>query len=261
MVDLDALHHLAAVVAEEAGTFLLDAQARPRVSVETKSSPTDMVSEMDHSSEGRITHLIAAERPDDGILAEEGSDVVGTSGIRWVIDPLDGTTNYLYKLPAFAVSVAAEDEEGVVVGAVFDPSHAELFTAIRGVGAWLNGRPLLVTGTETLATALVATGFSYSPDQRRQQAEALVRILPAVRDIRRVGAAAIDLCWVAAGRVDAYFERGLQPWDLAAGGLIAREAGAWVGGFDGGPAEPGSVVAAAPHLRDPLLSLLADAGA
>lgn len=261
MVDLDALHHLAAVVAEEAGTYLLDAIDRQRTAVTTKSSPTDMVSEMDRAAESRITTLITQERPDDGLLGEEGASGAGTSGIRWVIDPLDGTTNYLYRLPAWAVSVAAEDAEGALVGAVFDPSQAELFTAIRGVGAWCNGRPLLVAGTETLATALVATGFSYQPDERRSQAQALVEILPAVRDIRRVGAAALDLCWVAAGRVDAYFERGLQPWDLAAGGLIAREAGAWVGSFDGGPPRPGSVVASAPHLREPLLDLLARAGA
>lgn len=261
MHDLDALHHLAAVVAEEAGTFLLDALGRDRTTVETKSSPTDMVTEMDRAAEGRITHLIRAERPDDAILGEEGASEEGTSGIRWVIDPLDGTTNYLYRVPVFAVSVAAEDETGAVVGAVFDPSQAELFTAIRGVGAWRNGRPLLVTGTASLETALVATGFSYDRHRRRQQAMALAHVLPAVRDIRRFGAASLDLCWVAAGRVDAYFERDLQPWDLAAGTLIAREAGSWVGGFDGGEPSPAGVVAAAPHLRDPLLALLAEANA
>jgi myo-inositol-1(or 4)-monophosphatase len=261
VVDLDALHHLAAVVAEEAGTFLLDKLGGARVEVDTKSSPTDMVTEMDRAAEGRITTLISAERPDDGLLGEEGATGAGTSGIRWVIDPLDGTTNYLYRLPAFAVSIAAEDDQGSLVAAVYDPSHAEVFSAIRGVGAWCNGRPLLVAGTNSLEQALVATGFSYQPGERKRQAQALVEILPAVRDIRRVGAAAIDLCWVAAGRVDAYFERGLQPWDLAAGELIAREAGAWVGGFDGGPPRAGNVVAAAPHLREPLLALLDRAGA
>ena len=255
------LHHLAGVVAEEAGTFLLDAQPRLRTSVSTKSSPTDMVTDMDHASEERIAQMLRLRRPDDGLVGEEGAATEGTTGIRWVVDPLDGTTNYLYDFPAYAVSVAAEDAEGPLVAAVFDPVHAELFTAMRGVGAWRNARSIAVTSAAPLSTALIGTGFSYDPDRRRTQAEALARVIPHVRDVRRAGSAALDLCWVACSRLDASYERGLAHWDYAAGALIAREAGAWVGGLDGGPPSSTGVVAAPHHLRADLLDLLATAGA
>lgn len=259
--EIAELHRLAAAIAEEAGTFLLDAQPRLRTSVSTKSSPTDMVTEMDTAAELRIADVLQQRRPDDGLVGEEGTLVEGTTGIRWVVDPLDGTTNYLYEFPAFAVSVAAEDSDGPVAGAVFDPTHAELYSAGRGLGAFRNARPISVSGAATLATALVGTGFSYDPEQRRAQAEALAHVLPEIRDVRRAGAAALDLCWVACGRLDAFFERGLAQWDYAAGSLIVAEAGGWCGSFDGGPPTAGSVVAAAPHLRQPLLDLLAKAGA
>ena len=179
-----------------------------------------MVSDADRDAEAVIEGILLSERPTDGLLAEEGAHREAASGRRWVVDPLDGTTNYLYGFPAWAVSIALEDAEGPAVGVVFDPLHDELFTAMRGEGALLNGEPIEVSGRETLDRALVATGFGYDADRRATQASVLARLLPAVRDIRRAGAAALDLCMVAAGRLDGYYERGLQPWDWAAGSVI-----------------------------------------
>jgi len=222
--------------------------------VERKSSRTDMVSDADRDAEAAITRLLSTERPDDGLLAEEGSESESSSGRRWVIDPLDGTTNFLYGLPAWAVSIALEDGDGAAVGVVLDPVRDELFTAERGEGAWLGAERLAVSGCESLDRALVATGFSYEPGQRAAQAEVLLRALPNVRDIRRPGAAALDLCSVAAGRVDGYFERGLQPWDWAAGSLIAAESGAVVRPL---PSEPVGLVAAGAAIVNELEALVA----
>ena len=213
-----------------------------------------MVSEMDRASERLIGDALRAARPDDGFLGEEGTSAAGASGVRWVFDPLDGTTNYLYGFPTWAVSIAAEVDGRAVVGVVHDPLHAETFTAVRGAGAWCNGRVLRVTGAPELATALVGTGFSYDAAQRGRQAALLARVLPAVRDIRRAGAAALDLCWVALGRLDAFYEWGLAPWDRAAGSLVASEAGAIVDTLP-----DGTQVAAPPHLYEPLLALLSAA--
>lgn len=261
MADPAELAALADVVAREAGALLLDGMLRRRRHIETKTSGTDMVSEMDHASEDLIVASLLAARPDDGILAEEGSERAGTSGVRWVIDPLDGTTNYLYGYPGWAVSIAAERGGRSIAGAVADPSLDEVFTAWLGGGAFLNGSPVAHSAKTDLATALVATGFAYLPERRAIQAAALQAVLPAVRDIRRHGAAAIDLCWVACGRVDAYYEVGLQPWDIAAGALVATEAGAVVSGVDGGPPSARSVLAASPRLAPLLLDLLASATA
>ena len=185
-----------------------------------------MVSDADRDAEAAIQEILLGERPDDGLLGEEGAHSDGgSSGRRWVVDPLDGTTNFLYGLPAWAVSVALEDADGGAVGAVHDPVRDELFTAARGEGARLNGEPIRVTEPDGLGAALVATGFGYDAERRRTQAERLVAVLPHVRDIRRAGAAALDLCWVAAGRLDGYYERGLQPWDWAAGSILVTEAG------------------------------------
>ena len=222
--------------------------------MERKSSRTDMVSDADRDAEAAITDLSRAERPDDGLLAEEGSESEGSSGRRWVIDPLDGTTNFLYGLPAWAVSIALEDGDDAVVGVVLDPVRDELFSAVRGEGAWLGGERLAPSGCESLDRALVATGFSYDPGRRAAQAEVLVRALPRLRDIRRPGAAALDLCAVAAGRVDGYFERGLKPWDWAAGSLVAAEAGAVVRPLRG---EPSGLVAAGAAIVDELEALVA----
>ena len=220
----------------------------------SKSSATDLVSDADREAERVVRELLAAERPDDGLLAEEGSDVTAVSGRRWLVDPLDGTVNFLYGFPAWAVSVALEDAEGAAVGVVLDPVAGECFAAVRGEGARLNRALASVTGETDLAQATVATGFSYEPERRAQQAELLLNVLPRVRDIRRAGAAALDLCYVAAGRVDAYYERGLNEWDWAAGRLILEEAGGVVADLDGDP--HGLVGAATIELQEALLELM-----
>ncbi|MDQ6928877.1 MAG: inositol monophosphatase, partial [Actinomycetota bacterium] len=232
MYDLQALLELAVDLASRAGAMLMEGFDTRSATVDTKTSATDMVTELDRASEAFIVEGLAKVRPDDGVLGEEGASRDGTSGVRWVIDPLDGTTNYLYGLPAFAVSIAAEVNGRSVVGVVADPSHDEMFTATEGGGAHRNGKAIAVSGASDLATALVATGFGYRRDQRSRQALILTEVLPAVRDLRRYGAAALDLCWVACGRLDAYYEAGIQHWDVAAGGLIALEAGAHVEGLD-----------------------------
>ena len=260
--DLGELLELAAGLVRRAGDLLLEGVPRRRSGViGTKTSSTDMVSEMDRASEELIVTGLLEARPDDGIVAEEGGDREGTSGVRWVIDPLDGTTNYLYGHPAWSVSVAAEFGQEIVVGVVSDPSHSELFAAVRGGGARCNDEPIVPSGHDDLATALVGTGFSYLPERRAGQAAALTRVLPAVRDVRRFGAASLDLCWVACGRLDAYYEATLQPWDVAAGGFIAREAGAVSRGPVEGPPTAEFAMAATPALAGPLWELLRSAGA
>ena len=218
-----------------------------------KSTATDMVSDADREAEGAIAELLAAERPDDALLGEEGAGERGSSGRRWVVDPLDGTTNYLYGFPAWCVSVALEDADGGVAGVVHDPWRGETFRAARGAGAELDGRPIHVRDHADLATALVATGFGYDPERRATQAEVLRRVLPRIRDIRRAGAAALDLAWLAAGRLDGYYERGLNPWDWAAGSLIVTEAGGWVEPLQG---EPFGLVAGGPRLVGRLRQLV-----
>ncbi len=225
----------------------------PASGLEQKSSRTDMVSDADRDAEAVVRDLLAAERPDDGLLAEEGSASEAASGRRWVVDPLDGTTNYLYRFPAWNVSVALEDAQGSLVGVVHDPLRGETFTAIRGAGSWLGERRLAIEAPSGLDTALVATGFGYSPERRATQAELLTRVLPRVRDIRRAGAAALDLCWVAAGRVDAYYERGLNHWDWAAASLVVAEAGGEVRDL---PGEPFGLMASAPAIADELFALV-----
>jgi myo-inositol-1(or 4)-monophosphatase len=252
---------LAADVAEQAVRLLLDGVERARATAETKSTATDMVSEMDRASEQLIVSGLLEERPGDGVVGEEGAANQGTTGIRWVIDPIDGTTNYLYGHPGWAVSIAAEDDEGVVAGVVADPMHGEVFTATRGGGARRDGRPIACSAASDLATALIGTGFGYDPARRAAQGRVVAGLLPRIRDIRRMGAASVDLCSVACGRLDAYFERGLSWWDLAAGSLVAREAGATLMALDGGPVVPGSVIAAAPGIALPLRDLLDALGA
>jgi myo-inositol-1(or 4)-monophosphatase len=237
-----------------AGELLLERFGGPARGVESKSSETDLVSEADRTSEEAIRGLLAEERPDDGLLAEEGAEQDSASGRRWVIDPLDGTINFLYGLPAWCVSVALEDDQGGAVAVVYDPLREETFTAERGAGAALNGARLSVSGEERPERALIATGFSYSPELRARQAETLQQLLPRFRDIRRAGAAALDLASLAAGRVDGYYERGLKPWDWAAGRLLVTEAGGAVAELRG---EPGGLAAASPGLLPQLLELVA----
>lgn len=236
-----------------AGDLLLERFGGPARGVERKSSRTDLVSDADREAEAAIEAVLLGARPDDGLLAEEGARSEAVSGRRWVVDPLDGTTNYLYGLPAWAVSIALEDDSGALVGVVLDPVRGEAFSAVREGGARLGDVELGIEPCERLDTALLATGFGYDAARRAEQAHLLTTVLPRVRDIRRAGAAALDLCSVAAGRVDAYYERGLQPWDWAAGSLIAVEAGAAVRRLGG---EPPGLVAAPPGIVDELVALV-----
>lgn len=239
--------------ARVAGDLLLERFGGPAQGVERKSSRTDLVSDADRDAETAIEEILLGARPDDGLLAEEGAHSEASSGRRWVVDPLDGTTNFLYGIPAWAVSIALEDANGAAVGVVLDPVRGEAFSAVRGGGARLGDVELRIDPCERLDTALVATGFGYDAARRAEQAQLLASVLPRVRDIRRAGAAALDLCSVAAGRVDAYYERGLSPWDWAAGSLIAAEAGAVVRRREGDPA---GLVAAPPALVDELVELV-----
>jgi len=256
--DLDALLDLATGLARDAGALALRMRAGIRTE-STKSSPTDVVTAADRAVERLVVDGIRAERPDDGLLGEEGASTPGTSGLRWVVDPIDGTVNYLYGLPQWAVSIAVEDaSRQAVVGVVHDPAKGELFTAVRGRGSRLDGERLACNAVDDLGQALVGTGFGYDARRRAVQARHLAAVLPAVRDLRRLGAGALDLCAVACGRLDAYFEQGLSPWDSAAGGLVATEAGARLGGLRGRPAGFPMVVAAAPGVFDALHDLLVE---
>ena len=255
--------HLEKLATEAAAVAasLLRAQTGAQLQISAKSSRTDLVTDMDVACEAAIVEFLTARRPDDGIMGEEGSGRDGTSGVRWIIDPIDGTVNFVYGHPGFGVSVAAEADGQIVAGAVIDPMLDETFTAHRGGGARLNDRPLHVRPDGDPAMALVATGFSYAHERRRRQAEVLGELLPVIGDIRRVGGAAVDLCSVACGRVDAFFEVGLNPWDYAAGALIAAEAGAVVQDLHGNPPSPDFVFAATPDVADTLLKLLQNAEA
>ncbi|GIF44345.1 inositol monophosphatase family protein [Actinoplanes xinjiangensis] len=220
-----------------------------------KSSATDPVTEIDLASEAAVVASLAASRPHDAVFGEEGTARAGTSGLRWVVDPVDGTTNLLYGSPHVTVSVAGEEQlpDGswrAVVGVVHDPYRSETFTAVRGRGARLNGDPLRVNDPVSLDRALVTTGFAYTSQARARQARTLAGLLHQVRDIRSHGSAALELCWLAAGRCDAYYEDELAPWDFAAGALVAAEAGATVTALGSG------VLAAGPALHPELTVVL-----
>ena len=255
--DPDDLLALATDLARRAGALALSMREGIEVQ-ETKSTPTDVVTAADAAGERLVVEGIRAARPGDGVLGEEGADDVGTPGVRWVVDPVDGTVNFLYGIPQWAVSIAAEVDGEVVVGVVHDPAKDELWSAARGRGAALNGRPVRCSGATELSQALVATGFSYDARRRAVQAQHLTTLLPRVRDIRRIGAGALDLCAVAGGRVDGYYEQAMNPWDWAAGALVAREAGARVGGLDGRAESSDLVLAAAPGVFDALHDLLVE---
>lgn len=253
-VDADALLELAAEVVREAGAVV---RRRPvDLEVDTKTTPTDVVTSVDAAAERLIVAGLLDARPDDGVLGEEGAGAAGSTGVRWVIDPIDGTVNYLYGIPAYAVSIAAEYGGEVVAGVVLDVAADRLYTATRGGGAACDGVPLRCSASAELAQALIGTGFAYDAGTRGAQAQVLTRVLPVVRDIRRFGSCALDLCAVAAGRLDGYYEWGPSVWDFAAGGLIAAEAGARVAAV-----HDGLVVASAPDLFDALRGLLPVAGA
>ncbi|QLE74359.1 inositol monophosphatase [Streptomyces rectiverticillatus] len=247
--------------ADRAGALLRDGRPADLGVAATKTSSIDVVTEMDIAAEKLITGFLAERRPEDGLLGEEGASSEGTSGVRWVIDPIDGTVNYLYGLPSWAVSIAAELDGEAVVGVVAAPMRGETYRAVLGQGAYEGERRLAVRPAPGLDQALIGTGFGYLTARRAAQAEVLRSLLPQVRDIRRGGSAAIDLCDVACGRLDGYYERGLNPWDYAAGALIAREAGALTGGRPGEPVSPELTVAAPPVLFETLQGRLEELGA
>jgi myo-inositol-1(or 4)-monophosphatase len=257
----DALVELARSVAREAADLLLAAHGQAAV-VRVKSSPTDVVTQLDQAAEQLIRDRLLAARPGDAILGEEGGQT-GQGNVRWIVDPLDGTVNYLYGLPDWSVSIAAEVDGEVRAGAVCVPLQGSMFTATAGGGAflesaWRDGPQRLACNVGVpLASALVATGFGYAAARRAVQGQVAAAVLPRVRDIRRGGSAANDLCSVAAGRVDAYYEQGVHEWDIAAGALIAREAGAVVGGLNGRPPGEALTIAANPALFRELHDLLA----
>jgi myo-inositol-1(or 4)-monophosphatase len=255
----DELLDLAVSAARAAGALLVERFGAPRTEVRTKSSATDMVTDADRASEALITRTLRRARPDDAILGEEGGSSGGGSGLRWIVDPLDGTTNFLYGIPHWAVSIACEDSGGARAGVVYDPSRDELFAAVRGGGATLNGARIGASDVKDVARALVATGFSYDAAERGAGARVAARVLERVRDLRRFGAASLDLAWTACGRFDAYYEAHLAPWDRAAGVLLVAEAGGRLGTMPAiGPGGPG-VVAAPPAIFADLEAMLLDA--
>ena len=248
---------LAESAARAAGRLLVDGRPPDLRVASTKSSPTDVVTEMDTAAERLLVERLLSARPDDGARGEEGASGAGTSGVRWVLDPIDGTVNYLYDLPAWAVSVAAEIDGASVVGVVHAPAMGRTWTAVRGAGAFQGGAPVRCAAPVPVEQALIGTGFGYAATRRARQGEVLRALLPRVRDVRRIGSAAIDLCLVAGGQLDGYYERGTNRWDIAAGRLVAQEAGARVEGLHGRPPGPDMVLAAVPGLFEPFHDLLA----
>jgi myo-inositol-1(or 4)-monophosphatase len=251
-----ALRVIASEAARAAGDVLRERfVTRADLAVRTKSSSTDMVSEADEAAEAEIRRILGARRPDDAILGEEGGRT-GSGELEWVVDPLDGTTNFLYGIPAWCVSVAVRDADGVIAGVVFDPVGDEVFAAERDGVATLNGTALHRDDDPELSVSLIGTGFGYDAGLRERQATVAAALLPRVRDVRRVGAAALDLAWTAAGRLDAYYERGVQPWDIAAGTLICARAGLQVRELTARDGLPDGVLAAPAGLADALASIV-----
>ncbi len=272
---LEELLSIATSVAISAGALLTErfyhGHEQP---IASKSSPTDLVSEADIEAERWIREKIEDHRPQDGFIGEESGEQSGSSGLCWVVDPLDGTVNFLFGIPQWCVSVAVRDNDGPLVGAIYDPIRDEMFTATRGGAAMLDTpeqkrlfgpvpyayareqRTLVAAQRDDLSIAMLATGLAYDADIRAAQAQVLARVIPRVRDIRRFGSAALDLAWTAAGRYDAYFERSVKPWDIAAGTLICEQAGLTVRELPERDGLPLGVLAAAPALAEPLLELV-----
>jgi myo-inositol-1(or 4)-monophosphatase len=258
--DEQLLLDVAREAAESAASELRGRFGRHQEGVRTKSSPTDLVSDADLAAESAIREVLAARRPGDAILGEEGG-ATGEGELRWIVDPLDGTINFLFGIPVFAVSIACEDSSGTIAGVVLDPVRGECFAAARSCPATLDGRPLEPERRAgSLDRALIATGFAYDAAVRARQATVAARLLPQVRDIRRLGAAALDLAWSAIGRYDGYYERGLHPWDLAAGELIATQSGLEVRELTATTADPAGVVVAPPALIADLAALVGSPG-
>ena len=249
---------LAESIAIKAGELLVN---RPsKFELDQKSGVFDFATQMDHESEKLIVAEILTARPDDGLIGEEGANRESKSGVTWVIDPIDGTVNYLYDIPGWCISIAAKDNDGGLVGVVYSPATQSLWKASRGGGAFLNGNPIKCNDPVSLDRALVGSGFAYDIEKRKIQAALVARLLPQIRDLRRLGACAVDICHVASGSLDAYFEAGVNEWDYAAAGLIATEAGATIS-IDSGiwNGEKNMVIVAGPALH-PALSAQIRAG-
>lgn len=273
--DPQALAQLAGEIARNVGATIRSMRTEGVAVAALKSSLTDVVTAADREAERLVVSALQAARPDDGVLGEEGSDTPGTSGITWVIDPIDGTVNYLYGIAQYAVSIAATvkdhspaadaagntfDGRRAIAGAVYAPVTDELYLAAEGHGATLNGETIRASSETELGLALVGSGFGYTVERRTEQAEVARLVIPQIRDLRRMGSASIDLCMLASARLDGYYERGLQPWDYAAALLIAREAGAIAIGHDATqlPGEP-MIIAGPPAIVAPLQAAVAAA--
>jgi myo-inositol-1(or 4)-monophosphatase len=250
------LVNLGTSIAHEVGAVALAGRKRGLREVSTKSTSTDMVTEYDKLTEASIITALRAARPNDSIVAEEGGGHNGDSGITWFVDPIDGTTNFLYDLPTWTVSLGAHDADGELAAVVFCPPLSETYTATRGGGAFLNGTRIYCNEINNIAHCLIATGFNYSPDNRLIQAARIPKIIANIRDIRRLGSASLDLCFVAVGRYDAYYEEHLFPWDLAAGTLIAKESGCTIGSIDGGEVQPSAILASPPGVFTQIQDLI-----
>ncbi|WP_157155127.1 inositol monophosphatase family protein [Diaminobutyricimonas sp. LJ205] len=254
-------------IAIEAGDLASLRRAEGVEVADLKSSAVDVVTHADRETEVLIRERIAKARPHDGFLGEEGGGDQGTSGLTWVVDPIDGTVNFLYGIPHYAVSIAVVEGDPdpltwrALAGCVVNPATGEVYSASAGAGAFLGAHRLAVAPAVHPSQALIATGFGYSAERRAEQGAVVAGLLPQVRDIRRMGTASLDLCFVAAGRVNAYYERGLNPWDHAAGALIAAEAGAQVTGRNGAAASHEFILAAEPQFAAALQPLLDTLGA
>lgn len=255
-VDPNGLLELALEGAHRAGELLLERFQGPALGVSSKSTHTDLVSDADRSSEALLMELITSRRPRDGIYAEEGGKGAAESDLLWLIDPLDGTVNFLFRIPTWSVSIAVEDKVGGVVGVVHDPNRQETFTATRGGGAYLNGAPIKVRERTDASKALIGTGFSYDAKMRSVQAQVLTRVIPHVRDVRRPGSAALDLSYVACGRLDGFYEHTMEAYDKAAGTLLIQEAGGVVSSLQAPYGLTPGVIAAAPSLHEQLSRLV-----
>ena len=253
-------------VALQAGALAKQRRSEGVAVAASKSSPVDIVTEADRETERLIRSLLADRRPDDGFFGEESDASSSSSGLHWIVDPIDGTVNFLYGIPHYAVSIAVVEGEPdpltwkALAAAVVNPASGEVFTATDGGGAFLGASPIRVAESVELSQALVATGFAYDSAMRGRQGAVVAQLLPEVRDIRRQGTASLDLCFVASGRLNAYFERTLSPWDHAAGALIAREAGARVSGLAGAAPSKDFIIAAEPSLADRLEARLLELG-
>lgn len=256
----DSLLDLAERAARAAGDMLRERASGPAEGVSSKSSPTDLVSDADRDAEELLIELISSERPDDGFVTEESEGRASESGVDWILDPLDGTVNFLFRIPWWCVSVAARDETGVVAGAIYQPNLDEMFSAARGDGAFLNGAPMKVSDRDRIDRALIGTGFSYVPEARAEQAQIVARVIPRARDVRRFGSAALDLAHLACGRLDGFYEAPLEEWDKAAGLLLVTEAGGVVTPLPAPQGLTTGAIASGPKIHGALVALVTREG-